>query len=108
MAPSVHYSMVMLMRGDSVKKTWWIRGVVYAATVLILATGFCLFDQHDDETAHHAIARDLCLGLLAVSLAVMSAIRLTALGWAVDRLIPAPLVVVRHIPDPPPRPALFR
>jgi hypothetical protein len=109
LAPAVHYPWLMLaIRDDRLNKTWWIRGVMIAAALLTLATGFCLFDQDDDGSADHVMRPDLCLAMLAVSLAVMPLIRPLAVGWAVSPPVGTVHVVARHIPDPPPRLALFR
>ena len=109
LAPRVQYLLPMLViRDDRLRKTWWVRGVMIAVALLTLATGFCLFDHDDDGTADHVMPPDLCLTMLAVSLAVMPLIRLLAVGWAVTLPVVAFHVVARHIPDPPPRLALFR
>lgn len=89
-------------------EAWWVRSVVVAAALLILATGFCVFDQDDHAAAGHVGPLDLCLGMLAVSLAVMPFVRLVVVGWALDPAVAAAYVVARHLPDPPPKPALLR
>ena len=76
-----------------------------ATVFLTLAIGFCLFDQDEHDGAG---LLDLCLGMLAVSLTVVSVGRLWAVGWGVIPPAPAAYVVARHTPDPPPRPGLFR
>jgi len=80
--------------------------MVMAVVLLTVATGFCLFDQDDHGTAGHLVP-DLCLGMLAVSVAVMPLARVFAVGWSVNSPAVAAYVVARHIPDPPPRPLLF-
>ena len=107
LALGVHSVRVMLaMRRDHSREAWWIRGMVIAVALLTLATGFCLFDQDDHGTAGQL--PDLCLGMLAVSLTVIPFARLLAVGWTVSAPAVAAYVVARHIPDPPPRPTLFR
>ena len=81
--------------------------MVIAVTLLTLAAGFCLFDQDARDGAGHLVP-DLCLGMLTVSLAVAPIARLLAVGWAVVPPVALAYVVARHIPDPPPRPALSR
>ena len=81
--------------------------MVSAVALLMLATGFCLFDQDDHGTAGQLMP-DLCLGMLAVSPTAMPCARLLAVGWTLNAPAIAPYVVARAIPDPPPRPALFR
>lgn len=75
--------------------------------LLTLATSFCLFDQDNHGTAGQLVP-DLCLGMLAVSLTVMPFAQLLAVGWTLNSPAVAAYVVARHIPDPPPRPTLFR
>jgi hypothetical protein len=81
--------------------------MVIAVVLLTVAAGFCLFDQDDQGAAGHAVS-DLCLGMLAASVTVLPFVRLLAVGWTVNPPAVAAYVVARHIPDPPPRPALFR
>ena len=94
------------MRGEQqLRKAWWVRGLVLATALLALATGFCLFDQDYSGTASHMTRPDLCLGALAVSLAITPLVRPLAVGWAVRLPVAAPYTVTIHIPDPPPKPA---
>jgi hypothetical protein len=93
------------LRGEQLRTVWWVRGLVIATALLVLATGFCLFDEDHDGTADHVTPPDLCLGMLAVSLAIMPLVRPLAVGWAVNLVVPAPHTVTLHIPDPPPKPA---
>ena len=87
------------------REIWWVRGVVFAAALLlIVGMGCCLFDDHD--AAGHVVPPGLCLGMLAVSLGVMSLAPLPAIGWAVSLLVVVAYAVARHTPDPPPRPVL--
>jgi hypothetical protein len=80
--------------------------MVIAVALLTLATGLCLFDQ-DDHAAAGQLVPDLCLGMIAVSLTSMPFARLLAAGWTLNAPAVAAYVVARHIPDPPPRPALL-
>jgi hypothetical protein len=93
------------MRGEQLRKVWWVHGLVMATALLALATGFCLFDQDHDGAAGHMAEPDLCLGMLAVSLAVMPLVRPLAVGWTVNLPVAAPHTVTLHIPDPPPKSA---
>jgi hypothetical protein len=101
------------MRRDRSGVVWWVRGMIVAVAVLTVAIGFCLFDQDDHGrqpdhgTAGH-LAPDLCLGMLAASATLMSFARLFATGWTVHPPAVAAYVIARHVPDPPPRPVLFR
>jgi hypothetical protein len=95
------------IRRDRLREAWWVRGMVIAIVLLMLATGLCLFDQDDHATAGQLVP-DLCLGMIAVSLMAIPFARLRAVGWTLTAPAVAAYVVVRHIPDPPPRPALFR
>lgn len=84
-----------------------MRGIVIAVALLTLATGLCLFDQHDIGPDGH-VPPDLCLGMLAMSLVVMPLARLLVTGAAVIPPVDAMYAVARRIPVPPPRPVLFR
>jgi hypothetical protein len=94
-----------IIRGEEFRKIWWVRGLVLAAALLALATGFCLFDQDHDGAPGHMTVPDLCLGMLAASLAVMPLVRLSVVGWAASLLVVVPRTVALHLPDPPPKPA---
>ena len=103
----MHYPWAMrALRSDPLRQVWWVWSLVIAAALLTLAIGFCLFDDHG--TAGHVEAPDLCLGMLAVSLAVLSVAPLLAIGWAGSPPFIAAYAVARHTPDPPPRPVFFR
>jgi hypothetical protein len=93
------------MRGEQLRKVWWVRGLVMATALLALAAGFCIFDQDHDGTAGHVPSPDLCLGMLAVLLAVMPLVRPLAVGWAVNLPVATAHTVTLHIPDPPPKSA---
>lgn len=92
-------------RGDPLRVRSAGGVVVGAAILLMLATGFCLFD--DDGTAGQGRVLDVCLGVVALALAVMSLAPLPAIGWAMRSPASPSYVVARGIPHPPPRPALF-
>ena len=93
------------LRVGRLREAWWVRGATIAVALLALATGFCVFDQDDDGAGGHVAPPDLCLGMLAVSLAVLPLAPLLAVGWAVDHPVAVTYAVALHIPDPPPRPA---
>jgi hypothetical protein len=95
------------LRVGQLREAWWLPGATIAVALLALATGFCLFDLDGDGAGGQVAPPDLCLGMLAVSLAVVPLARLLAAGWAVNLLVAAPCPVALHIPDPPPRPARF-
>jgi hypothetical protein len=77
---------------------------VIAVALLALATSFCLFDRDEDGGGGHVTALDLCLGMLAVSLAILPLAGLLPVGWAVGSPFIAAYAVALHVPDPPPRP----
>lgn len=95
------------LRVGGLRGAWWVRGVTIAVAMLALATGLCLFDQDEDGATGHVTSPDLCLGMFAVSFAVMPLARLLAVGWTVNLRAATPYAVALRIPDPPPRPARF-
>jgi hypothetical protein len=96
--------MMLTTRGGRLSEAWWAQGIVIAAVLLTLGTGFCLFDAHDDGGDGHVVPPDLCLGMLAVSLVVMPLARLFATGSVVIPFPSEAHSVARQIPVPPPRP----
>lgn len=92
-------------RVGRLREAWWIRGAVIGVALLALATGFCLFDRDEAGAGGHVPLPDLCLLMLAVSLAVMPLARPLAVGWAVDLRVTASHAMTLRIPDPPPRSA---
>jgi hypothetical protein len=83
----------------SARTTRWL---VIVLAALIFGIGFCLVGSHQHEMNHHGMSLDLCLGFLALSLAV------TLLGLAeIDRLpveIVYPVAAISvHRLDPPPK-----
>jgi hypothetical protein len=83
----------------SARTTPWLAIVL---AVVILGIGFCLVGGHQHEMNHHTMSPDLCLGFLALTLAV------TLLGLAeIDRLpveIVFPVAAISvHRLDPPPK-----
>jgi hypothetical protein len=91
------------MRGEQLRTVWWARGLVLATALLVLASGFCLFDQDHDGTTGRVTPPDLCLGMLAVALAGTPLVRPLAVGWTVNVPAAAPPTETLHIPDPPPK-----
>lgn len=94
------------MRGN-LESRGWAQGAVVLAALLILGTGFCLFDGdaaphgqhgHDDDTP-----RDLCSGMIAASLVIPFLACLRIGGW----ILPEPCQLVYapspHLADPPPK-----
>jgi hypothetical protein len=77
-------------------------GLVLA--VLVVAIGFCVFDGDEHGAGHPGL--DLCLSMLATSVAVTLASRLPLTGLAsADRLVALPAFSAR-VPAPPPKTAL--
>lgn len=95
---------MIFLRVGRLREAWWVQGATIAVALLALATGLCLFDQDEGGAGGHVTPLDLCLGMLAVSLAVMPLARLLAVGWVVNLPVAAPYAVALHIPDPPPKP----
>jgi hypothetical protein len=96
---------MVTLRVARLRDRWWVRGVVIAAALLVLATGFCLFDQDEHGSGGRVTPPDLCLGMLALSLAVMPLVKSLAAGWAVSPRFVLARAFALHVPDPPPRPA---
>jgi hypothetical protein len=96
---------MMLLRVGRLRERWWVRGAVIAVALLALATGLCLFDQDEVRASGRVTPPDLCLGMLAVSFAIMPLVGLLAAGWVVVLPFPAAYAVAVHVPDPPPRSA---
>jgi hypothetical protein len=96
---------MMSLRVGRLRDRWWVQGAVITAALLVLATGLCLFDQDEDRSGGRVPPPDLCLGMLALSLAVMPLAGLLAAGWTVSPPFATAHAVALHVPDPPPRPA---
>ena len=96
---------MMTLRVARLRDRWWVRGAVIAGALLVLATGFCLFDQDEEGSSGRVMPPDLCLVMLALSLAIMPLAGLLAAGWTVSFSFAAAYAVALNIPDPPPRPA---
>jgi hypothetical protein len=80
---------------------------VVVVAVLSLGVGFCLFDDDGPGTDQHAVARDLCSGLLVSSSLTVTLLALAVLDRVqVDSLRPICVVSLRPI-DPPPKPLQF-
>ena len=63
------------------------------------------FDQDEDGSGGGVTPPDLCLGMLALSLAVTALVGLLAAGWVVSPRFVVARAFALHVPDPPPRPA---
>jgi hypothetical protein len=96
------------VRDGGSRVTGWARGTAIALAVLTLAIGLCLFDGDAHDTTGHAGALDLCLGMLAASLAVPALGRVVAVGDIAEMPLAPVHFVARAIPDPPPRLLLTR
>jgi hypothetical protein len=70
--------------------------------VLVLAIGFCVFDGDEDGHA----GPDLCLSMLATSLAVTLVSRLPLTGMTGADRLAALFEVPARVPAPPPKTAL--
>jgi hypothetical protein len=75
-----------------------------ALAVLVVSVGFCLFDG-DHEDGHPGL--DLCLGMLAPSMAAMFASHLPLTGLASTDRLTGPHEFSPLIPAPPPKRALL-
>ena len=73
--------------------------------VLVLAIGFCVFDGDEHEDGHAGL--DLCLSMLATSLAVTLVSRLPLTGMASADRLAALFEFSARVPAPPPKTALF-
>ena len=88
------------VRALASRQPWALETVLVGMAVLVLAVGFCVFDSHDASDGHGVV--DLCLGMIAVSLAVvLPGLPLTGLTSAYP-LAPLPSLF-RHVPAPPPK-----
>ena len=76
--------------------------VAVALAVLVLATGFCLFDGDEDEHA----GLDLCLGMLVATTVVAPTAELPLAGLASIERFAVALNVALGVPAPPPKLAL--
>jgi hypothetical protein len=93
------------IRGRRRIETWWGRGIVLGAVMLILGISLCLFDgdgdHHDDQ-----VAPDLCLGMITASVVAAALAGPLVSGW----VWPEPRWLVHtvssHLPDPPPKSTL--
>ena len=72
--------------------------------VLVLAIGFCVFDGDEHEYGHAGL--DLCLGMLATSLAVTLVSRLPLTGMASADRLAALFEFSARVPAPPPKTTL--
>jgi hypothetical protein len=70
-------------------------------TLLVIATGLCLFDHHAGGHDHGVI--DLCLGMLAGAVVVAPLFVLTVLGPATAYRSLAFVPAAPHVLDPPPK-----
>ena len=86
-------------------KTGWGGNAVVLAVLLTAALGFCVLDRHADGTGDHAMAPDLCLGMVAVSLGVVLLARLRASGRAYPDVVRSVSTLSIHVLDPPPKAA---
>ena len=84
------------------RRTWPWQVAVVALAIVTVAVGLCLFDDDGAGTDDHAVARDLCGGVL-VSLVTVTLLALTVLHPVlVASLGPVSAVTLRRL-DPPPK-----
>lgn len=85
------------------RRRWRWQVAAVALGVLILAASLCLFDGDGSGTDQHAVARDLCSGLLVSSVLTVMLLALAVLDRVeIDSLRPIYVVSPRRI-DPPPK-----
>jgi hypothetical protein len=78
----------------------WMGALSIVAIVLVVATGFCLFDTDGDD--HDAVGLDLCLGMIAAALGALLLVDLHDAGRSpvLRRWSPTPVTI--PVLDPPP------
>jgi hypothetical protein len=85
------------------------RAAVALAVLVVLATGFCLFDrgqittQEHHESHEHGPSADLCGGLLAPSVAMSPVMCLLVVASSLVDPGEAARAASPHVPDPPPK-----
>lgn len=85
------------------RRSWPWRIAALILAVVSLAVGLCLFDDDGSGTDEHAVARDLCSGLLVSSSLTVTLLALAGLNRVhFGSLHPACVVSLRSI-DPPPK-----
>ena len=77
--------------------------VALLTTIVAIAAGFCVFDDHAGASHDHGLSIDLCLGMLGVMTVVAPLVALLATGWAVLLLPLAALPAPLHVLEQPPR-----
>lgn len=81
----------------------WQHAAILGAMLLMLAVGLCLTNGEHGSMSGAGMSPDLCLGMLAVTLTVVSLWRPPVSGWADRRRPVAPATVPIHALDPPPK-----
>ena len=90
------------MNGRPLTQSFWRRGAVVSALVLLAAVGFCLFEgDHDGD--QHAGPVHVCLAMLESGLGRIPVIELLATGCAVILSASALTAVTLGVPVPPPK-----
>ena len=83
-------------------QTFWRRGAVVAALVLLAAVGFCLFEgDHDGD--QHAGPVHVCLAMLQSGLVRIPVVDLLVIGGAVILSAAGLTAVTLGVPVPPPK-----
>lgn len=81
----------------------WQHAAIFGAVLMMLAAGSCIFAGQHGGTSDAGMSPDLCLGMLAVALTVVSLWRPFMSGWADMRRPVALASLPIHVLDPPPR-----
>jgi hypothetical protein len=90
------------MSRQLVMKTFWGRGAVVVALVLLAAVGFCTFEgDHDGD--QHAGPVHICLAMLESGLVRIPVIELLIIGSAVILSSSGVTAVTLGVPVPPPK-----
>jgi hypothetical protein len=78
----------------------WMGALSIVAILLVVATGFCLFDTDGDD--HGAAGLDLCLGMIAAAFGALLLVDLHDAGRSpvLRRWTPTPVTI--PVLDPPP------
>lgn len=84
--------------------SWWGRGAVLAATLLMLAVALCLFDTDRDGVGDPGSGVDLCNVLLVIATVVVCLGRPQLAGRWRNEVIPSFYAVALSLIDPPPKP----
>jgi len=79
----------------------WTEAVTVIATLLVVATGLCLFDTDGDD--HDGVGVDLCLSVVTAGVGALLMVYLRDVGRSSPRFRWTATPVAVSILDPPPR-----